>query len=285
MKKLLAMIMVVCMVAAIVPVTFATEVETTQSFDKSQFTKTVEGPKLYHVDNNGNKVAAGGVVRASTKTDMSDVAATKEKVSTKAATKGFADSPHYGVGMIDPSESLSLGVSFENVDFNAANDFYVDKSKSYSLLISPAEGDVYSSAELENTKIRKFQKNDKFWFNFDIVKGCDASGAPIYFTDKDGNKALIPYQIFMYSGTAAEWNSEVGVTSLKLCAAWDGYTKISQSITVPAANMVYVFAVVVSDATVQDMGIRDFQGYFQISEHEKDYKELKAEETIEVGKQ
>lgn len=283
MKKLLAFIMALTMIAACIPASFAIEAEKNElgKIDKSQFGSTIEAPKFYGIDKNGNKVAAGSTVRATTVSDTSDINV-KSKTETKANTKGFADSIHYGAGLFDQSDSLELGYTLENADFTKANDFYTDKSTSYSVLISPAGVSPEQTNLVSKTGLKSFSKGEKFWFNYDIISGFN--NGPIHYTDEDGKDATIPFEIYMYSGTAAQWDSEVGVSSLKLCARWQGLTRISQEIVVPASNTVYVFAIVLDDAIVQDYGIRGFQGWFQISDHERTYKDLTETATIEVGK-
>lgn len=281
MKKFIAIIMVVAMLTAFVPAVFAVESEEVQSVDKSQF-KTLETPTFYSTDNNGNKIASGTTGQAKAVTDFSDV--NKNMLSVSANTKGFIDSPHYGVGLFSREDSLVMGYQFDGKeDFPVSDDFTNSGSLTHGMFFSPAACAPDDSGYITSTGFKQFKKGEKFWFNFDIIKNY-INGGPTYYLDEDGNKLLVPFSIYMYSGTLSQWQSDAG---LPLTACWQGLTRISTMIEVPDNNLIYNFFVAIDQQTLVDMGIVNnlFYGWLTISDYDKSYKEAKVQGTMEVGKQ
>ncbi|MBQ9949658.1 MAG: dockerin type I repeat-containing protein [Clostridia bacterium] len=277
MKKVIAIIMIIAMVAAFVPTTLAQEeaVKTKpEGFDKSQM-GSLDHPEMYSVDNYGNKVAGSSSYRT-TPSNFDDVSKEMRTISAEK-TKGWVDSTHYGVALFDQSESLTMGYQFENVDFPVSADFYNNSQREiHGMFFSPAP----SPGLITDTGFTQFNKGDRFWFNFDIISGYGSQG-PTYYLDKDGEKQNIPFSVYMYSGSLSDWQNN----GLTISACWQSLTRISTAITVPESGTVYMFFIVIDAATVAEYGIRGFNGWLTISDYEKGYKEAQVEEKIETGKQ
>ena len=283
MKKLIAIIMVIAMVAGFIPAVLAepaqesapTTLDKEEVFGESQ----LDSYKMYGYDYYGNKSATG---QNPTKSgDMSEVSKKYQSITSTKMKDGWVDSTNYGIGFIDQAQSLTLGYQVENSDFKPNTDFLTSGKKSYAMFFTPSDVEYNNPQEIVDEDdthiIRKFNKGDKFWFNFSLISGF--STYPNFY-DPEYNACVM--SVYMYSGTLSEFQNQSGGLPLK--ASWTAINRVSVNITVPKNNLMYMFLVVVRDDDMQDANCRGFGGWLTFSDHDKDIKELQVKETVDLYK-
>ena len=274
MKKLIAIIMVIAMVAGFVPTVLAVPAEnTTEIKNKADVfgENTLQTHEMYGVDQNGKMAATGkNPTRA---TDGSEVSKEYQTLSIDKvkSQSWWDDSINYGVPFIDQAESLIQGYQCEHSDFKPNTDFLQSGKKVYGMFFTPADGLMEIKDDGDTGHITKFNKGDKFWFNFSLISGYGSNGPNFYASQ-------VIMSVYMYSGTLQEFQNGGG--GLKQKASWTAYNRVSVNITAPANNTIYMFYVVVKEADMQAGGANNFGGWLTISDHDKNIKDLEVKETI-----
>jgi hypothetical protein len=276
MKKLIAIIMVIAMIAGLAPAVFAVPGETSskpETLDKTEVfgENDLQPHEMYGYDYYGNKSATGHNPTKSG--DLSEVSK-KYHTLNQSQVKGWADSTNYGVPFMDQAQSLVEGYQCENVDFKPNTDFLTSGKKSFGMFFTPADTLQEIVDDRDTHIITKFNQGDKFWFNFSLISG--------YGTSPNFYKNDFIMSVYMYSGTLEEFQNQSGGLPLK--ASWTAMNRVSVNITVPKSGLMYMFFVVVKDEDMQSANGRGFGGWLTISDHEKNISDLAVKQTIDPYK-